>query len=162
MVLNLGDPGARTTASVDTLAAASRKLGLVSHDVYAGTPPEIDAAFVKAERLRVNGVNVLGSPFLNAHRARIIELAAKARLPAIYQWPQTARDGGLMAYGPSLSAMNRLVAEMVVRVLNGTKPGDLPIAQPTRFELAINLVTAKALDLTIPQSLLARADELIQ
>jgi putative ABC transport system substrate-binding protein len=160
--LNLGDPGTRTAALAEALAAASRNLRLVTHDVVAGTPHEIDAAFATASRLRVSGVNVLGSPFLHTHRLRIIELAAKARLPAIYQWPRTAHEGGLMGYGPSLVAMYQLLAGMVVRVLNGSKPGDLPIAQPTRFELVINSRVARALGLSVPQSLLLRADEVIE
>jgi putative ABC transport system substrate-binding protein len=159
--LNLGDPGTRTAALADSLSAASRNLRLVTHDVDAGTPQQIDAAFVEAGRLRVSGINVLGSPFLHAHRARIIELAAKARLPAIYQWPSTAREGGLIGYGPSLGAMYQLLAGMVVRVLAGSKPGDLPIAQPTRFELVINQGTARALGLDIPRPLRLRADEVV-
>jgi putative tryptophan/tyrosine transport system substrate-binding protein len=160
--LNLGDPGTRSAALVDALAAASRNLHLATHDVAAGTPQEIDAAFAMAGRLRVSGVNVLGSPFLDAHRLRIVALAAKARLPAIYQWPRTAHEGGLMAYGPSQAAMNQLLAGMVVRVLGGSKPGDLPIEQPTRFELVINMKVARALGLSVPQSLLLRADEVIE
>jgi putative ABC transport system substrate-binding protein len=120
------------------------------------------AVSFKAAGLRVRGINVLGSPFLNAHRARIIELAAKNRLPAIYQWPHVAREGGLMASGPSLAGMDQLLSGMVVRVLNGTRAGDLPIEQPTRFELVINLATARALGLSIPQTLLLRADEVIE
>ena len=160
--MNLGDPATATAALVDALAAASRNLRVLTHDVVAGTPDEIDAAFATASRLRVSGVNVLGSPFLNAHHLRIIDLAAKARLPAIYQWPSTAHDGGLMAYGPRLSAMYQLLAGMVLRVLNGSKAGDLPIAQPTRFELVINLKVARALSLSVPQALLLRADEVIE
>lgn len=161
-VLNLGDPGTRSQALVEGIAATASTLGLVSHTIYASTPPEIDAAFATAQRLRAAGVNVLGSPFLDANRARIVELAAKARLPAVYQWPRTARDGGLMAYGPSRSAMDQQLATYVVRILNGAKAGDLPIEQPTRFELVINLKSAKALGLKIPQALLMRADEVIQ
>ena len=134
----------------------------MSHAAYASTPEEIDTAFATARRLRVSGINVLASPFLHANRERIIDLAAKARLPAIYQWPQSARDGGLMAYGPSLAAINQQLVAYAVRILNGAKAGDLPIEQPTRFELVINLKTAKALGITIPHSLLLRADEVIQ
>ncbi len=92
----------------------------------------------------------------------IIELAAKARLPAIYQWPHTARDGGLLAYGPSITAIHQQLAALVARILGGAKAGDLPIEQPTKFELVINLKTAKAIGATIPQSLLLRADEVIE
>ena len=115
-----------------------------------------------ARRLRVAGVNVLNSPFLYNLRAHIFQLAASAKLPAIYQWPDAAREGGLMAYGPSLEAMFRQLAGYASRILAGAKPADLPIEQPTRFEFVINLLTAKALGLTIPQSLLLRADEVIQ
>jgi putative tryptophan/tyrosine transport system substrate-binding protein len=88
--------------------------------------------------------------------------AAKARLPAIYQWPQTARDGGLLAYGPSTGAIHQQLAVLVARILGGAKAGELPIEQPTKFELVINLNTAKALGITIPQSLQLRADEVIE
>jgi putative ABC transport system substrate-binding protein len=161
-VLNLGDSGTRTAPLDEALAAAARSLGLVLHTVWAGTPQEIDAAFAAARRLRAAGINVLGSPFLNSQRARIIDLAAKAQLPAIYQWPGSAREGGLMAYGPSLSAMDQQLASYVARILRGAKAGDLPIEQPTRFELVINQKVAKALGITIPPSLLLRADEVIQ
>jgi putative ABC transport system substrate-binding protein len=161
-VLNLADATLRGSAVDQAVAASARSLGLVSHVVYAGTPQDIDAAFASARRLRVSGVNVLNSPFLNSNRARIIDLAAKARLPAIYQWPQSAHDGGLMAYGPSGAAMNQQLAKYVVHILNGSKAGDLPIEQPTKFELVINLKTARALGLVMPQSLLLRADEVIE
>ena len=161
-VLNLGDPGTRSQPLVESIAATASTLGLVSHTAYASTPLEIDVGFATARRLRVAGVNVLGSPFLDSHRVRIIDLAAKARLPAIYQWPRTAREGGLMAYGPSAGVIDQQLAMYVVRILNGAKAGDLAVEQPTRFELVINLKTAKALGLTIPQTLLLRADEVIQ
>ena len=141
---------------------AGRSLGLVTHAAYANTLAEVDAAFAAARRLRVAGVNVLNSPFLYNLRAHIFQLAADAKLPAIYQWPDAAREGGLMAYGPSRDAMNRQLAGYASRILGGAKAADLPIEQPTRFELVINLGTAKALGLTIPQSLLVRADEVIQ
>jgi putative ABC transport system substrate-binding protein len=135
---------------------------LVLHAAYASTPAQIDAAFASARQLRVAGLNVLNSPILSAQHARIIELAAGARLPAIYQWPETAHDGGLMGYGPSLREMFRQLAGYASRILGGAQAADMPIEQPTRFELVINLKTAKALGLTIPQSLLLRADEVIQ
>ena len=141
---------------------AGRSLGLVTHAAFANPLAEIDAAFSAARRLRVAGVNVLNSPFLYNLRAHIFGLAASAKLPAIYQWPDAAREGGLMAYGPSLDAMNRQLAGYASRILAGAKPADLPIEQPTRFEFVINLLTAKALGLTIPQELRLRADEVIQ
>jgi len=155
------DPATGTADLADALAATARKLRLVTHDIAASTPKAIDAAFATAQRLRISGVNVLGSPFLNAHRMRIIDLAAKKRLPAIYQWRGSGQEGGLIGHGPNLAAMYQLLAGMVVRVLGGSKPGDLPIVPPTRFELAINLRVARPSGLSVPQSLLLRADEVI-
>jgi putative ABC transport system substrate-binding protein len=160
-VLHLAETHLDSSVMV-SLEAAARSLGLVSHVAYASTPEEIETALATARRLRVSGINVLASPFLHANRVRIIDLAAKAQLPTIYQWPQSARNGGLMAYGPSLEAIHQQLVVFVVRILNGAKPADLPIEQPTKFELVINLRTAKALGLTIPQSVLLRADEVIQ
>jgi len=160
-VLNLADPR-QGTHHIQSVEAAGRPLGLVMHAAYARTPTEIDTALATARRLRVAGVNVLASPFLNARSAQIIELAAGAKLPAIYHWRESAEAGGLMTYGPSLPAMFRQLASFVSRILNGAKPGELPIEQATRFELVINVKTARALGLTIPQSLLLRADEVIR
>jgi putative ABC transport system substrate-binding protein len=160
-VLNILDPSARTGAE-RSIQAAGRSLGLVLHTVDARTTREIEMAFATASKLRVAGVNVLSSPLLNSNRARIIELAAAAKLPAIYQWPETAEEGGLMGYGPRLTVVYRQLAAFVSRILEGAKPADLPIEQPTKIELVINLKTAKALGLTVPQSLLLRADEVIQ
>ena len=160
-VLNLAELQARPEA-MRLVEDAGHALGLVTHAAYARTVAEIDAAFAAARRLRVAGVNVLNSPFLYNLRAHIFQLAASAKLPAIYQWPDAAREGGLMAYGPSLDAMNRQLAGYASRILGGAKPADLPIEQPTRFELVINLKTARALGIAIPQGLLLRADEVIQ
>jgi putative tryptophan/tyrosine transport system substrate-binding protein len=160
-VLNLAELQALPEA-MQRVEDAGRALGLVTHAAYARSAAEIDAAFAAARRLRVAGVNVLNSPFLHNLRAHIFQLAASAKLPAIYQWPDSAREGGLMAYGPSLAAMHRQLAGYASRILAGARVADLPIEQPTRFELVINLKTARALGLTIPQSLLLRADEVIQ
>jgi ABC-type uncharacterized transport system substrate-binding protein len=92
----------------------------------------------------------------------IIDLAARRRIPAVYEWPSMAKDGGLMAYGPTFAELDGRVAAFVDRILKGAKPGDQPIEQPTKFKLVINLKTAKALGLTIPPSLLRRADEVVQ
>jgi putative tryptophan/tyrosine transport system substrate-binding protein len=159
-VLNLGDPNSPIgTRSVE---AAGASLGPVLHAAYASTPAEIDAAFAAARKLSVVGINVLNSPFLYGNRTRMFALAASAKLPAIYQWPEAAAEGGLMAYGPRLSAMQRQLARFVSRILNGAKPSELPVEQPTKFEFVINLKTARALGITIPQSVLLRADEVIQ
>jgi putative ABC transport system substrate-binding protein len=159
-VLNLGDPN--SVVGMQSVEAAGRLLGLQLHAAFASTPAQIEAAFANARQQRLAGVNVLNSPFLSTHHARIIALAAAARLPAIYQWPESAADGGLMGYGPSLTAMFRQLAGHASRILGGAKAADLPIEQPTRFELVINLKTARSLGLAIPQTLLLRADELIE
>jgi len=159
-VLNLGDPN--SVVGIAPVEAAGRSLGLVLHSAFASTPAQVDAAFVNARQLRVAGVNVLNSPFLSTQHARIIEQAAVARLPAIYQWPETAHDGGLLGYGPSLREMFRQLAGYASRLLGGAQAADMPIEQPTRFTLVINLKTAKALGITVPSSLLLRADEVIQ
>jgi putative ABC transport system substrate-binding protein len=99
--------------------------------------------------------------FVNERR-RLVDLAAKNRLPAVHPWREYVDAGGLMAYGPNVADLYRRAATYVDKILKGAKPGDLPIEQPTKFELVINLKTAKALGLTIPQSLLGRADEVIQ
>ena len=160
-VLNLAEPSARD-GPMQLVEVAGRSLGLEMHASYARTPAEIDAAFAAARKLRVAGINVLTSPFLHANRARIIEHAARAKLPAVYQWSQSAEDGGLLAYGPRRVPMDLQLADFASRILNGAKPADLPIEQPTLFELVVNLKTAKALGITIPQAVLLRADWVIE
>jgi putative tryptophan/tyrosine transport system substrate-binding protein len=114
------------------------------------------------EAARVEAVNVLTSPFLNAARNVIIERLLPARLPSIFEWPESAQEGGLLGYGPRALLVYRLVASLADKVLRGAAPGDLPIEQPTRFALTLNLKTAKAIGLTIPEALLSRADEVIE
>jgi putative ABC transport system substrate-binding protein len=125
-------------------------------------PEEFDAAFEAAAREGADALLLAPNPLSNAHRARIVDLAARHRWPAMYPLRQFVDDGGLMAYDGSLTDLWRRVAAFVDKILKGAKPGDLPIEQPTKFELVINLKTAKALGLTIPPSLLGRADEVIQ
>ena len=105
---------------------------------------------------------MLSSAFLFAQRGRIIRLAAELGLPVIYQWPETAEEGGLIAYGPSLHGAFRQVTTLMVKILQGRKPGELPVEQPTRFALYLNLRTARALNLTIPPLMLLRADKTIE
>jgi len=126
------------------------------------SPEEIEGAFQLATRERAGGLIVLPSPRTNNYREKIVALAARTRLPAVYPIREYVEVGGLMAYGPSLPDMYRRAAGYVDKILKGAKPGDLPVEQPTKFELVINVKTAKALGLTIPQSLLLRADEVIQ
>jgi putative ABC transport system substrate-binding protein len=105
---------------------------------------------------------VLASPLLNRSRRLIIERSAALRLAAMFQWPETAEEGGLAAYGPRFTEIYRQLASQLVKLLRGTKPADLPVEQPTRFELVVNLKTASALGITIPPLILARADEVIE
>ena len=111
---------------------------------------------------RVAAINVLASALFYDRRALIIERTRALGLPTIYWWPDLAREGGLIGYGPNGEEANRLLARQVSRVLNGAAPAQLPIIQPTRFELVVNLKTARALGLTVPPSLLTRADQVIE
>ena len=110
----------------------------------------------------MGAVQVLPSPFFSAHRGRLAELAARYRLPAMYELAEYVRDGGLISYGPSITGMFQRVASYVDRILKGARAGDLPIERPTTFELAVNLEAAGALGVTIPPSLLARADTIVE
>jgi putative ABC transport system substrate-binding protein len=113
-------------------------------------------------RARAGALTVLVSAMFVNERRRLVDLAAKNRLPAVYPWREYVDAGGLMAYGPNVADLYRRAASYVDKILKGANPGDLPVEQPTKFELVINLKTAKALGLTIPPSLLGRADEVIQ
>ena len=144
------------------LEGAARALGVQLHVVQAGSPAAIDAAFATMRSQRVGGVLVLRDSFFNAQRAQIAALAASSRLPAVYGFSEHAEAGGLMTYGASVPLMYRRAATFVDKILKGARPADLPVEQPTKFELVINLKTAKALGLTISPSLLARADEVIR
>jgi putative ABC transport system substrate-binding protein len=121
-----------------------------------------DEAFARMASARMEALVLFEDAMFATERARIAALAAKTRLPTVYGQRNSVDDGGLMSYGPSIVDAYRNAASFVERILKGAKPGDLPIEQPTKFELVINLRTAKTLGLTIPQSLLLRADEVIQ
>jgi putative tryptophan/tyrosine transport system substrate-binding protein len=109
-----------------------------------------------------NGLSTTASPFLNFHRKPLIQLAARHHLPSIWEGAAYVRDGGLLSYGPSFPDMYRRSAAYVAKIINGSKPSELPVQQPIRFELAVNLATARALGLEMPPTLLARADEVIE
>jgi len=142
--------------------AAARSLGLTLHVVQARDLADLDRAFSDILKAQARAVVVLPDPMLFAARTRIVALAAKSQLPVVGEAREFAAAGGLMAYGPRITENFRRAAVYVDKILRGAKPGDLPVEQPTTFELVINLNTAKALGLTIPQSLLLRADEVIQ
>ncbi len=141
---------------------AARALGVRLQIVEARGPADIDRAFSDMTRARAGALTALGSAMFNSERRRLVDLAAKNRLPAVYPLREFVDAGGLMSYGPSLADLFRRAATYVDKILKGAKPGDLPVEQPTKFELIINLKTAKALGLTIPPSLLQRADEVLQ
>ena len=141
---------------------AARALGVRLQVVEVRGPDDFGRAFSDVTRARAGALTVLGTTmFFNARR-RLVDLAAKNRMPAVYPLREFVDAGGLMAYGPNLADLFRRAATYVDKILKGAKPGDLPVEQPTKFELVINLKTAKALGITIPQSVLGRADEVIQ
>jgi len=141
---------------------AARALGVQLQLVGVRDPTELDSAFSAMTRERAGSLIVLPSPMLFGEHRRIVGLAAKSRLPAMYQAREFVDAGGLMSYGANLYENYRQAATYVDKILKGAKPADLPVEQPTKFEFVINLKTAKALGLTIPQSILIRADEVIQ
>ena len=144
------------------LARAARELDVELVPFEAASPDELDRALDAIAAAKVEAVNVLASPFLQVSRSEIIARMLDHRLPAIYQWPESAEDGGLLAYGPRQLLCYRHVVSLVDKILRGAKPANLPIEQPSKFELAINLKTASALGMTIPPALLLRADEVIE
>ena len=146
----------------ERMNAVASSLGLKLVRLGARDPAGIDAAFTQAVRERVGGLIPVSSPVFAAHKRDIVSLAAKHRLPAMYEHRDFVDSGGLMSYGPNLDDVFRRAAVFVDKILKGSKPGDLPVEQPTKFELVINLKTAKALRLTIPPAVLLRADEVIQ
>jgi putative ABC transport system substrate-binding protein len=141
---------------------AARALGIRLRFIEARDPNEIDRAFANIAQEGLKAVVVLGDPVFTSHRKRISDLAAKRRLPAIGGTRDHVEAGGLMGYGPSYADMYRRTAYYVDRILKGAKPGDLPVEQPTKFELVISLKTAKQIGLTIPPNVLARADRVIK
>ncbi len=140
---------------------AARALGVRLQVVAARGSADFDRAFSDMTSARAGALTVLPSPIFTSERKRLVDLAAKNRLPAVYPWREFVDAGGLMSYGPNLADMHRRAATYVDKILKGAKPADLPVEQPTKFELVINLKTAKALGLTIPPALLGRADEVI-
>ena len=150
-------------ARMNSLTVAARALGLHLHVVEVRRADELDTAFAAMTREWADALIVLSDPALvTPLSGQVTELAAKSRLPAMYDWKGDVEAGGLMSYGPSLPGLWRRAAYYVDRILKGAKPTDLPVEQPTKFELIINLRTAKALGLTIPPTLLFQADEVLQ
>jgi len=141
---------------------AARTLGMTLQSVEVRGPNDFEGAFSAITKGRLHALDVLQEPLISVHRARIADFAAKSRLPTICETWEFAEAGGLMTYGPDIVSMYRRAATHVDKILKGTKPADLPVEQPTKFELVINLKTAKQIGLTIPQSMLYRADKVIK
>ena len=144
------------------LEVTALSLGIRAQVVEARTPKEIAEALSAATRERAGALSVLAGTMFFAHRALIAELALKSRLPTVHLLREHAEAGGLLTYGIDLRDNFRRAAGYVDKIFRGARPGDLPIEQPTKFELVINLKTAKALGLSVPRSVLARADQIIE
>ena len=158
----LADPTYTPPAQLKLLEDAARARGLKPVVLMAGKEAEIVPAIDKTKEWGATALNVLSTHLFSANRRVIIERAAALHLPAIYEWPEMAKEGGLIAYGPPLPPMFRQAARLVAKILRGAKPQDLPVELPTKYDLVVNLKTAKALGLIIPESFLARADEVIE
>jgi ABC-type uncharacterized transport system substrate-binding protein len=141
---------------------AARAFGVQLQYLDVLDPKDIETAFRTAGSGRADAVLVLQSPVFNPQRAQLADLAVKSRLPAVYAQPEYVESGGLMTYGPSMTDLFRRAATFVDKILKGAKPADLPVEQPMKFELVINLKTAKQIGLTIPPNVLARADKVIR
>jgi len=159
----LGNPATQYySKAVEDLKDAVPSLPIELTFVIARTPEEFSPALSAASRAHTQALYVIDDAFFVSRRAMLVRLASKSRLPAIYGFRLYVDEGGLMSYGPNYADMLRRSAGYVDKILKGAKPGDLPIEQPTKFELVVNLKTAKALGITIPQSILLRADEVIR
>jgi putative ABC transport system substrate-binding protein len=141
---------------------AAAKLGVTIHSIGVHDLIDFDPAFARIESSRVDALLTLVDPFTSQHRKRIVDFAAQRRLPAIYEAREFVESGGLICYGPNPLAIERRAAEYVDKIFKGAKPADLPVEQPTKFEMLINMKTAKALSLSIPQSVMLRADQVVE
>jgi putative tryptophan/tyrosine transport system substrate-binding protein len=159
VLYNPDDPPA-INALKETLDAAKAELQVTA--VQARTQDELPPAFAKITQAKSGALVVLSSPLMSIQAARIAQFAVESRLPSIFADPVFAKAGGLMSYGPNFNALTKDLAVYIDKIFKGAKPADLPVQQPTKFELVINLKTAKALGLTVPQTLLVAADEVIE
>jgi putative ABC transport system substrate-binding protein len=162
LLFNAANPLNYATASARELAAASQALKIQLHHLEIRSEDDIEKTMTAANLDGLQAVCVVGDPLTFRHRKRIHELAARHKVPTFVPTPEYVEGLALLSYGPSLKDMTRQAAVYVDKILKGAKPADLPVEQPTRYQLVINLKTAKALGLTIPPSLLGRADEVIQ
>jgi putative ABC transport system substrate-binding protein len=160
MLWNAADLG--MTMRYRAAEAAARVLGVKVQTLGVREPDDFDNAFAEMTRDPPDAILMVNDALTNLNRKRVVEFAKSQRLPTIFENGATVRDGGLMSYGPKQSEIGERAAEFVVRILHGARPADLPLELPTRFEFIINLKTAKALGLTVPPTLIARADEVIE
>jgi putative ABC transport system substrate-binding protein len=158
----LSDAQNNTPAQLRALVDAGRSRGIEVSIHRVERNEDIVPALDAAKTAGATALNVLASPLLHGNRRSIILHTTKIRLPAIYQWPETAKEGGLLGYGPRFAEVFRLLARQLVKVLQGANPTDLPVEQPTKFELAVNDITAKSIGIEFSPTLLARADEVIE
>ena len=159
-VLMSNNPSHRT--QLDEIQGAAKKFGLTLLPVRVATPSEIDGVAAQLANMECDSLLVFTDPLLISQRVKIAELAAMAKLPAIYQSKEHVEAGGLVSYGANLLSLTKNAAVYVDKILKGAKPSELPVEQPTRFELVINLKTAKTLGLEIPPTLLTLADQVIE
>ena len=159
ILANIGTPGA--LLDMDEVEATTRTLGLEATKLQIRRAVDIVPGFDEIKG-RADALYVVLDPLVNTNRIRINDLALNARLPTIHTHEGLVEAGGLISYGPNFMDLHRRAAELVDKILRGAKPGDIPVEQPTKFELAINLKTAKALDLSVPPTLLARADQVFE
>jgi putative ABC transport system substrate-binding protein len=149
-------------AEMKATEQAAQFLGITVQPIPVSRTDELERALANLTNSNVDGLITLADPFFTAHRGRIVDLANAARLPTMLHWREFVEAGGLLSYAPDNVELYRRAASFVDKILKGAKPGDLPIEQPTKFVLVINVKTAKALGITIPQSVLFRADEVIE
>jgi putative ABC transport system substrate-binding protein len=160
LLVNSNNP--QTDRIIRDVQEAARAKGLQFPILKAGSVSEIDAAFSSLAQLQAGALVIGADAFFTNRREQLVALATRHAVPAIYQWREFAATGGLISYGTSLTGVYRQVGIYAGKILKGAKPVDLPVEQPTRFELVVNLNTAKTLGLTVPPSILARADEVIE
>ena len=158
----IGPTGRYADALLKDAEEGARRMGVRLVPISAKTEGDFETAFAMLIQQRAEALVVSNDPFFNNHRDRLVALSARFKVPAIYEFREFAAAGGFMSYGTNLPDAYRQIGVYTGRILKGAKPGDLPVLQPTRFELVLNLKTAKALGVSIPQALLLRADEVIQ
>jgi ABC-type uncharacterized transport system substrate-binding protein len=158
-LVNVGNRG--SVLELREVQTAAQTLGLELASFELRGAEDISSAF-EAMKGRIDALYVTSEPMVHVNRARINTLALSARLPTVYAYREFVEAGSLMSYGPNFADLHRRTAEIVDKILRGTKPGDIPVEQPTKFDLVVNLTTAQALGLDVPPTLLARADEVIE